>query len=374
MGVRVPSPQFEQPLNRRLAGLRPSELHPIYFAMVMGTGSLSTGAALLGRPALSRVLLAVALAAFALLLVLSVLRVARHLERVRADLRNPKTAFAPYTFVAALAVLANRATIEGASAAPTFALVIGLIAAAALALPTLRMVRSHARRPEAATGNWQLPSVAIEALALLAAALALRSRSPAFAIVARVAWVIGIVAYLAVVPALVRRVRRASFGPADMTPDYWTPMAVPSLIGLVAARLWSALQPGEQASLIGGFLEGASFCGLATSAALAPVWIALQVWRLVRDSSARRYSPVWWGLVFPTAIVAVAGEVIGSTFGAHWLHTPALVTYTCVLAAWVALSVGLLRDLMRLQVEAGCRQGSRPVLQAERPDDRRLDG
>src|SRR5713101_7140104 len=30
-------------LRRHLAGLRPSELHPIYPAMVMGTGSLSTG-------------------------------------------------------------------------------------------------------------------------------------------------------------------------------------------------------------------------------------------------------------------------------------------------------------------------------------------
>jgi tellurite resistance protein TehA-like permease len=361
-------------LNRRLAGLRPSELHPISFAMVMGTGSLSTGAALLGKPALSRVLFAVALAAFALLLVLSLLRVARHLERVRADLRNPKTAFAPYTFVAALAVLANRASIDGASTAPAFALVIGLIAAAALALPALRMVRSHAGRPEAATGNWQLPSVAIEALALLAAALALRSHSSGFAAIARIAWVIGIVAYLAAVPALVRRVRRAPFGPADMTPDYWTPMAVPSLIGLVAARLWSAMQPLEQASLAGRVLEGASFCGLATSAALAPLWIVLQVVRLVRDPSARRYSPVWWGLVFPTAIVAVAGEVIGSTFGAHWLHTPALVAYTCVLAAWVAISVGLLRDLMRVQAESASRQRPRPVLQTEPPDDHRSDG
>ena len=77
--------------------------------------------------------------------------------------------------------------------------------------------------------------------------------------------------------------------------------------------------------------------------------------------------------MFPTAIVAVAGEVIGATFGAHWLHTPALIGYACVLAAWVAISVGLLRDLVRLQAEPGSRQRPRPLLESELPDDQRSD-
>jgi tellurite resistance protein TehA-like permease len=263
---------------------------------------------------------------------------------VRADAQHPAKAFAPSTLVAALAVLANRATLAGLTAAPAVALALGLAGAVALAWPAVRMLRAHAARPQAATGNWQLPAVAIEALALLATALAKRLQSPAFAAVAVVAWVAGILAYLIAVPALLRRCRRAPFGPADFTPDYWTPMAVPSLIGLVAAQLWAAgAAPGAAA-----VLEGAAFGGLAISAALAPVWIVLQARRLVVDPSARRYSPVWWGLVFPTAIVVVAAQVIGTTFDAPWLHTPALVGYACVLGAWVIIGLGMLRDVWRV--------------------------
>jgi tellurite resistance protein TehA-like permease len=359
-------------LKRRLAGLRPSELHPIYFAMVMGTGTLSTGAALLGRPALSLALFGIALAAFALLLVLvlSLVRFARYPDRVRADMRNPKTAFAPYTFVAALAVLANRATFEGAIAAPAVALVIGLVGADVLAVSTLRMVQTHTGRPEVATGNWQLPSVAIAALALLATSLALRSPAPALVWVARVSWVLGIVAYVAVLPALVRRFRCARFGPADLTPDDWTPMAVPSLIGLAAAQLWSLANSTERETWLGYVFETAAFGGLAISAVLAPIWIVLQAWQLVRDESARCYSPAWWGLVFPTAIVVVAAEVLASTFHAPWLHTPALVGYACVFAAWIVISEGLIRDSVRWQGSTDSRPRHCIVAQAEVVNER----
>src|SRR5262249_22974577 len=210
-------------------------------------------------PSLSLALFAIALAAFALLLGLSLRRLARHGDAVRADARGAKTAFAPYTSVAALAVLGNRATLAGLTAAPAAALVLGLLGAAALALPALQMVRAHAGRPEAATGNWQLPSVALGVLALLGASLARRLPSPAFALAALVVWGLCILAYLAAVPALVRRVRRAPFGPADFTPDYWTPMAVPSLIGLVAAQLWTAAPDAERAALLGAVLERAAF-------------------------------------------------------------------------------------------------------------------
>src|SRR6266571_3411354 len=87
-------------LRRHLAGLRPSELHPIYPAMVMGTGSLSTGALLLGMRLLSVALFVIAAGAFALLCVLSLLRVVGHRDGVREDARSPRTAFALYTFVA----------------------------------------------------------------------------------------------------------------------------------------------------------------------------------------------------------------------------------------------------------------------------------
>jgi tellurite resistance protein TehA-like permease len=333
-------------LRRHLAGLRPSELHPIYPAMVMGTGSLSTGALLLGMRLLSVALLVIAAGAFALLCVLALLRLVGHGDRLREDVRNPKTAFAPYTFVAALAVIGTRFALDGHSVAPAAALVVGIVGCATLAVPTVGMLRGGVIL-EGVTGNWQLPSVAIEALALLAASLGLAAHSRICDTVAVALWLIGIPAYVAVIPVFVRRLRRLPRSPADLTPDYWTLMAVPSLIGLVAAKLWSAAPAFASASWLRPVYRPTTLGGLAISAILAPIWIALQTWRLVRDPTSRRYSPTWWGLVFPTAIVVVTAEVVGKVFGPGWLHQAALVGYWFVLAVWATVSVGLVRDLPR---------------------------
>jgi len=322
------------------------ELHPIYPAMVMGTGSLSSAAFLLGMRALSAVLFVVAAVAFAVLCALAAVRVARHGELVRTDAWDPRKAFAPYTFVAALAVLATRAVLGGHTAGAAVALVVGVAGLIALAVPALGMVRSQAGRPGAVTGNWQLPSVAVEALALLAVTAGSSLRSEGYEAVGVGLWLAGIPAYLVVIPAIVRRFGQVPFGPEDLTPDYWTLLAVPSLIGLVAARLWAT--PGlAAASWLRGGYEAVAFGGLAVSAALAPAWTGLQAWRLLRDPSSRRYAPAWWGLVFPTAIVVVAAEVVGETFGARWLHPAALVGFWCVFAVWAVLVTGLVRDLFR---------------------------
>ena len=333
-----------------LAGLRPADLHPGYPGLVMGTGSLSSGALLLGMPGLSAVLFAVAAAAFALLCVLAALRLAAHGGRLRADAEHPRTMFAFYTFPSAVAVLGVRAALDGWRFWPAVALIVGIAATLALAVPGLRVVRSSLGNVGVVTGNWQLPSVAIEALALLATILAVNAHSEISAVVAVALWVVGIGAYAAVVPAIIRRFRRLPWGPADLTPDYWTPMAVPSLIGLVAARLWSASPAFEGVAWLRGAYEPAAIIGLSISAGLAPVWIALQIWRLARDPLSRRYSPAWWGLVFPTAIVVVAARVIGTTFDVRWLRPAARVSYWVVFAAWVTVGVGLVRNLVRREV------------------------
>src|SRR5262249_29406912 len=152
------------------------------------TGSLSSGALLLGWVRLSTVLFAIALIAFVLLVSLSVARVAGHPDRVRADAANPRAAFAPYTLAAAIAILGVRGALDGHAILPALALVLGIAMSAALAVPAIRMLRAQRGRIEAVTGNWQLPSVAIEALALLAASLGLRLRSNIFEAMAVALW------------------------------------------------------------------------------------------------------------------------------------------------------------------------------------------
>jgi tellurite resistance protein TehA-like permease len=335
--------------RRHLAGLRPSELHPIYAGMVMGTGTLSSGAKLLGMPALSIVLGLAAAGAFVLLCVLGGLRLLQHPDLVRIDASGARTVFAPYTLVAALAVLGSRVALDGHVAFPAAALAVGVAGAAGLAFPSLAMVRRCSDRLRAVTGNWQLPSVAIEALALLAALLGGGTNSEACEALAVALWITGIAAYTVVVPLILRRFRDPRFRPSDFTPDYWTFMAVPSLIALVGSRLWLATPSLAAASWLRAVYRPAAFAGLLWSAALTLPWILLQVRRLVLEPASRRYSPPWWGLVFPTAIVAVAAQVAGATFHVGWLHRVALAGYWCVLAVWATVALGMARSMVRIE-------------------------
>jgi tellurite resistance protein TehA-like permease len=335
-----------------LAGLKPSELTFLYPAMVMGTATLSSGAALLRMRVISVGLFAVGAFMFVLLCALACARVLHHAELVRTDLRSPRTAFAPYTFVIALCALGSRAALEGWVVVPTVALALALAGGVALGPLAVSMLRAHVRRPEAFAASWLLSSVALEALGLLAATVAPRLQSEGAAALAVALWVAGIPVYLAVIVLMVRRFRRFPVGAPGMRPGYWPLMALPTLIGLVAARLSAASAGLAAASSLRAAYEPAALAGLAISAAFLPAWIALQVGELMRDPSSRRYSPAWWGLVFPAAIMVVSTEVTGATFGVRWLHSAALAGFWCVLAVWGILVVGMVRDLFRRDVAA----------------------
>jgi tellurite resistance protein TehA-like permease len=87
----------------RLAGLR--DLNPGYFALVMATGIVSRAAYLDGFRLLAGVLLAVAAAAYVVLVAAYGWRFARYRREFLADATDPVKAFAFFTFVAGSNVL-----------------------------------------------------------------------------------------------------------------------------------------------------------------------------------------------------------------------------------------------------------------------------
>ena len=89
-----------------------STLDPGYFSLVMATGIVSNGLYLQEQRAVSDALLAVGLAAYVWLCLLTGLRAAISGAALRADLASSRTVFLFFTFVAATDVLAL-ATLDG---------------------------------------------------------------------------------------------------------------------------------------------------------------------------------------------------------------------------------------------------------------------
>src|SRR5699024_9750697 len=86
---------------------------PGYFALVMATGILSVGTSLEGFEGISITLLWVCIAAFVLLLALTVVRTIRHRRELVSDFLDPSRAFGFFTYVAGTNVLGVRLATAG---------------------------------------------------------------------------------------------------------------------------------------------------------------------------------------------------------------------------------------------------------------------
>ena len=107
------------------SGLR--TLHPAYFALVMATGIVSVAAQLLGIPVVPKALLAINIASYVVLVVLSVLRIARYPREVFADLIDHQRGVGFFTVVAATSVLGSQLVIVAKHQTFAFALWIATL-------------------------------------------------------------------------------------------------------------------------------------------------------------------------------------------------------------------------------------------------------
>ena len=96
---RMPLGSLPRTAPGRVGGLV-EKLTPGYFALVMASGIISVGLELEGFAVLSWVLLAVCIAAFVVLLALTVWRFVSYRAAVNEDFMDPRRAFGFFTFVA----------------------------------------------------------------------------------------------------------------------------------------------------------------------------------------------------------------------------------------------------------------------------------
>ena len=125
---------------------RIAELSPSSFAIVMATGILGGAAQQEGHEAMSRVLLAITMAAWALLVVMSAARFVLHRDRMLMDLRSHDRAPGFLTSVAGTAVMGSQWLLLGLRA--DVAAQIGELSAALWAALTYGMLAALTVQPE----------------------------------------------------------------------------------------------------------------------------------------------------------------------------------------------------------------------------------
>jgi len=335
-------------------GLGLRDLNPGYFAVVMATGIVSRAAYLDGATLLAGVLLAVAAAAYVILVVAYGWRFARYRREFLADATDPVKAFAFFTFVAGSNVLG-----AGLAADHFPGITAGLLVIAGLAwlllgygVPGALIARRGARPAlSGANGTWFLWVVGTQSVAVSAAAL---PPSAGLAALTVACWSVGIVLYLIVATLVLAALLLFGAGPAEVTPPYWVFMGATAISVLAGAQI---LRLPADAFIVAArpVIAGLSVAAWAFGTWLIPPLIGVGAWRHLIRHVPLRYEPVLWSIVFPVGMYGVASRALGTAVHVSWLVTLGGDEAWVALAVWVLVFLGMSGSLLAQRLRAPAR-------------------
>lgn len=318
--------------------------------MVMATGIVSMGAYGFGPTPVGWGLFYLNLAFYAGLVLLHGLRALIFPRRCLADMGDAAAGPGYFTWIAATAVLGSQCL----ELAHAYRAAVGLFVVAAMlwliltyAVFTALAVRRH--KPALAdgiNGGWLIAVVAMQSLAILAVHLAdhvgLTGRSELH-FMALTLWLAGGMLYGWLGTLIFYRYFFFDLTPAGLVPTYWINMGAMAISTLAGALLIA--HSTDQAPYLHSlrpFLEGCTLLYWAVGTWWIPLLVILGVWRHVIRRYRLSYQPLYWGLVFPLGMYAVATEHMSRSMDLAFLRPVSIIFLYIALAAWLITAVGWL--------------------------------
>jgi tellurite resistance protein TehA-like permease len=329
-------------------------LTPGYFALVMASGIISVGLELEGFAVLSWLLLAACVAAFVVLLSLTVWRFVAYRAAVTEDFMDPRRAFGFFTFVAGTNVLGVRLGMEGLHGITALLLVLSGCAWLVLGyVVPWTAVLGREERPvvAAANGTWFIWVVASQSVAIAAASI-----EPVFAggrrelaLLAVMSWSVGVFLYGAAGLIVSLRLMLYPFGPEELTPPYWVSMGALAITVLAGARIVE-MADAPMVDATRDLIAGLAVVFWAFATWLIPVLVGAGWWRHVVRKVPLRYEATLWSIIFPLGMYAVAGIYLGDADDLPVVGLVGRVELWVALAAWTVVAVAMVRHVARTVV------------------------
>ncbi|MCM2316017.1 MAG: tellurite resistance/C4-dicarboxylate transporter family protein [Thermoanaerobaculia bacterium] len=336
-----------------------SKMPPAYFALVMATGIVAIACQLANIPTLPRLLAGINLVAYAVLWLLTLLRLTRHTKALLADFSSHARGPGFFTTVAATSVVGTHLVILDQSFA-TARLLWGVAFVLWLLLTytvftALTIKEEKPSLGDGLNGGWLTAVVATQSLVVLGCASKIEfgGSREVVALALTSLWLAGGMLYIWMIALIFYRYTFLKFSPSDLSPPYWINMGAMAISTLAGALLVKAAPSSPLLTSLLPFLKGFTLLYWATASWWIPMLIVLGAWRHVARRVPLAYDPLYWGLVFPLGMYATATYRLSEVLDAPILMnvTTAFVAMACV--AWTLTMIGMVGTIARGIAKAG---------------------
>ncbi|MGC1276051.1 MAG: tellurite resistance/C4-dicarboxylate transporter family protein [Planctomycetaceae bacterium] len=334
-------------------------LNPGCFSLVMATGIVSIAAHFEGMPAVATSLFVLNIAFYALLWVLTLVRLACFRRELLTDLTRHATGPGSLTIIAGTCVLGSQCVIvvsQSDAATTLWYAGIGLwLLLIYTFFASVTIVEPKPTLDVGLGGGWLLATVATQSVAVLGALLAPEpsAHREEMLFVSLCAYLLGCMFYLLIITLIVYRFSFLRLSPEDLTPPYWINMGAVAITTLAGSRLILNAPASPLLAELRPFLGGFTLFFWATATWWIPLLVILGIWRHAVKRFSLVYTPQYWSIVFPLGMYTAATIQLSRAVDLPFLLAIPDVFVWLALAAWLATFAAMCANIVRRYAGTG---------------------